>query len=218
MRAYPRAWLMAPLFIVSFSLSCRNAPGLKDVVLDPAYYGDLYDYGPGDSFLGRGINMGNYLEAEKSADYPLGEGSWSDGQKIKAQDFAAIKAAGFSSVRIPVRWSDHASREGPDYAIDPAFMSRVREVLAWARAQDLIVILNCHHYSEISSSTDPLPLAWHTTRLKAIWTQICSAFPITEYPRDVLVFELLNEPSDRLKAGTVKDHPLHFSRIILYTF
>ena len=46
--------------------------------------------------LGRGINLGNALEAPK-------EGEW--GVTLKAEYFAKIKAAGFNNVRIPVRWS-----------------------------------------------------------------------------------------------------------------
>ncbi len=47
--------------------------------------------------LGRGLNMGNSLEAPKGA-------TW--GKAIAEDDFPRIKAAGFSSVRIPVRWAD----------------------------------------------------------------------------------------------------------------
>jgi endoglucanase len=49
--------------------------------------------------MGRGINLGNALEAPK-------EGDW--GVKLKAEYFKAIKDAGFATVRLPVRWSAHA--------------------------------------------------------------------------------------------------------------
>jgi endoglucanase len=49
--------------------------------------------------LGRGINLGNALEAPK-------EGEW--GMTLKAAYFQKIKDAGFNSVRIPIRWSSHA--------------------------------------------------------------------------------------------------------------
>ena len=65
--------------------------------------------------LGRGINLGNALEAPK-------EGEW--GVKLKAEYFTAIKKAGFATVRLPVRWSAHAGKEAP-YTIDPKFAERV---------------------------------------------------------------------------------------------
>ena len=46
--------------------------------------------------VGTCINMGNMLEPER-------EGMWG-GAPIAAEDFARIKAAGFETVRIPVRW------------------------------------------------------------------------------------------------------------------
>src|SRR5262245_51928059 len=51
--------------------------------------------------LGRGINLGNALEAPK-------EGEW--GVKLKAEYFKTIKDAGFATVRLPVRWSNHADK------------------------------------------------------------------------------------------------------------
>ena len=41
---------------------------------------------------------------------------------------AALKAAGFDSVRIPIKWSAHAAKTAP-YTIDPAFMDRVDHVV-----------------------------------------------------------------------------------------
>src|SRR5947207_511543 len=57
--------------------------------------------------LGRGINFGNALEAPS-------EGEW--GMELKAEYFAAVRQAGFDSVRIPVRWSAHAGA-APPYAL-----------------------------------------------------------------------------------------------------
>ena len=46
--------------------------------------------------LGRGINLGNALEAPKGI-------SW--GVYLQEEYFTLIKEKGFSSVRIPIRWS-----------------------------------------------------------------------------------------------------------------
>lgn len=61
--------------------------------------------GPLDPFeqntaLGRGINLGNALEAPN-------EGEW--GVVLQKRFFELIQDQGFSSVRIPIRWSAHTS-------------------------------------------------------------------------------------------------------------
>ena len=54
--------------------------------------------------LGRGINMGNMLEAPR-------EGQW--GVRLQDEYFEIIAAAGFNSVRIPIRWSAHTASAAP---------------------------------------------------------------------------------------------------------
>jgi endoglucanase len=130
--------------------------------------------------LGRGINFGNALDAPS-------EGAW--GMELKAEYFAAVRKAGFDSVRIPIRWSAHAG-EAPPYAIDPAFAARVDWAVAEAIKNDLAVVLNVHHYEGMDK--DP---ARHKDRLAALWRQIAERHKAQP---DTVVFELLNEPHDRL--------------------
>ena len=131
--------------------------------------------------VGTCINMGNSLEPEQ-------EGSWG-GQPIAAQDFTRIKAAGFDTVRIPVRWHNKSSSQAP-YTIDPAWMARVAQVVDQALAADLNVILNSHHFDPIHE--DPLAVsAWHG----GVWSQIAPRFK--DYPTTRLWFELENEPHNK---------------------
>ena len=127
--------------------------------------------------LGRGLNMGNSLEAKP-------EGSW--GFVIKDEDFARIKAAGFDSVRIPTKWSAYASTKAP-YAIEPAFMQRVDHVVRTAIRSGLVVLLNVHHYEELDAHP-----AEHRERLAALWAQIAEHF--ADCSEQVLQFEIYNEP------------------------
>ena len=138
-----------------------------------------------DARLGACINMANMLE-------PPNEGDW--GRAISATDFADIRAAGFKTVRIPVRWSNHASYAAP-YTIDPAFMARVEQVVGQARTAGLKVILNMHHYEDPAGNifTDP---AGQTARLAGMWKQIAARF--AAQPDSGLWFELLNEPHQNL--------------------
>src|SRR5258705_9206378 len=93
--------------------------------------------------LGRGINLGNALEAPK-------EGEW--GVTLKAEYFKEIKSAGFATVRLPVRWSAHA--QAAPYTIDAAFFGRVDWAIDQAMANRLNIIVNVHHYGEMDTKPD----------------------------------------------------------------
>jgi endoglucanase len=129
--------------------------------------------------LGRGINLGNALEAPK-------EGDW--GVKLKAEYFQAIKKAGFHSVRLPVRWSAHAKAEGP-YTIDKSFAERVDWAIDQALANQLNIVVNVHHYAEMDAQPEK-----HLPRLIGLWEQIAARYK----DRSASVyFELFNEPHDK---------------------
>jgi endoglucanase len=138
------------------------------------------DVATANNRLGRGINLGNALEAPK-------EGAW--GLMLQAEYFRVIKAAGFATVRLPVRWSGHAQSSTP-YTIDLKFAERVDWAVDQALANRLNVVLNVHHYDEMN--THP---AEHLPRLVALWEQIAARYK--DRPPEVY-FELLNEPRDNL--------------------
>lgn len=129
-------------------------------------------------------NLGNTLDAIPN------EGSWGNGQTTKAT-FDTIAAAGFRSVRIPVTWSNHQSTTAP-YTIDATYMARVKQLVDWALADGLYVVLNVHHDSwtwveKITSDHDNVMARFNST-----WSQISTTF--RDAPR-TLVFEGINEPS-----------------------
>ncbi|HEX5183210.1 MAG TPA: glycoside hydrolase family 5 protein, partial [Allosphingosinicella sp.] len=129
--------------------------------------------------VGKCINVSDALEAPA-------EGDWAP--RIRDDDFRIIRAAGFRTVRIPVRWSAHAG-ETPPYAIDPVFLARVHHVVGLAIASGLNVILNVHHYAGL----DEAPEA-NAPRFAALWRQIAASF--ARAPASVW-FELDNEPHDK---------------------
>jgi endoglucanase len=131
--------------------------------------------------LGRGINLGNKLEAPS-------EGEW--GTPVEAWMPTTIKQGGFATVRIPTRWNAHAATI-PPYTIDGAFLDRVTWVVDQALSAGLMVVLNIHHYEEIFS--DPQA---QRDRFLALWEQIATHFQ--DYPDTLLVFEVLNEPNTNL--------------------
>lgn len=136
--------------------------------------------------LGKCVNMGNHLE-------PPTEGGWG-GRAIADDDFAIINAAGFDSIRLPVRWSSHAQAQAP-YTIDPAFMARVKHIVGLAEKAGLGVVLNMHHYDELY--VDP---AAHSARFAGLWKQVAAEF---RGAGPKVWFELINEPTNKLNDSNL---------------
>lgn len=130
--------------------------------------------------LGRGVNLGNALEAPR-------EGEW--GMVLEEQFFELIADAGFDTVRVPIRWSAHASSE-PPYTVDETFFERVDWVIENAFANGLNVVINMHHYEELFTQPSE-----HSGRFIAIWQQIVLRY--RDQPGE-LYYEPLNEPHDKL--------------------
>ena len=130
--------------------------------------------------VGACINLGNHLESPA-------ENDWGS-HRLGPEDFARIRAAGFETVRLPVRWSNKTGA-GPDHAIDPAWMARVAELVDGALGADLNVVLNSHNFEELHA--DP---AANTAKLAAMWRQIGAHFADRS---DRLWFEIENEPHDQ---------------------
>ncbi|MGN6525025.1 MAG: glycoside hydrolase family 5 protein [Burkholderiaceae bacterium] len=143
--------------------------------------------------LGRGVNFGNMLDAPD-------EGAW--GLRVDDRYVALVGAGGggrIASVRLPVRWSNHASADA-EARIDPAFMARVDDVVHRLLARGVPVVVDMHHYRQLDG--DPLdpgeravPDDVVDVRFLAMWRQIAEHF------RDAppaLAFELYNEPHGRL--------------------
>lgn len=141
--------------------------------------GDVFDQ---NKLLGRGINLGNALEAPN-------EGEW--GVTLQTEYFTIIKNAGFNSVRIPIKWSAHASQNFP-YTIETSFFERIDWAIEQAFKNDLAVIINIHHYEEIMQNP-----AAHRERFLALWDQIAEHYKNYSHK---LFFEILNEPNSNLTA------------------
>lgn len=135
-----------------------------------------------DFDMQRCVNMGNSLEAPAGAPW---------GKPINPADFELIRAKGFDTVRIPVRWSDYLG-PSPTFSIDAGLMVTVDEAVTAALAADLNVILNMHHNEEIVET----PAAAMPAFIAA-WEQIADHFKAA--PAD-LWFEPLNEPYNNLKG------------------
>lgn len=167
------------VFLLAFACSSQSTTEPEQEKPDKLTKPDPFEQ---NALLGRGINLGNALEAPN-------EGDW--GIVLQDEWFGIIADAGFNSVRIPVRWSAHAQETAP-YTIDAAFLARVDWAVSKALENNLAVMLNIHHYEEIFAEP-----AAQKERYKAIWAQLAEHY--AEHPTTVM-WELLNEPHDNLTA------------------
>lgn len=149
--------------------------------------------------IGRGINLGNALDAPN-------EGDW--GVVLQPGYFTTIAKAGFNSVRIPIRWSNHA-KSTPPYTIEQTFFERVDWAINQARKNNLTAIINMHHYLEIFSE----PQA-QKERFLAMWKQIATRY--RKKPAD-LIFEILNEPHDQLTPDLWNEYAAEALQVIRET-
>jgi endoglucanase len=150
----------------------------------------LFPVDPADTFayeqnrrLGRGINLGNALEAPQ-------EGEW--GMTLEEGFFSTIHQGGFSSIRVPINWANHAASD-PPYLIEKAFFDRIDWVIEQAQKNDLVVILDMHNYQAMMDTPRE-----QRARFLALWQQIAEHY---QQAPDSVYFELLNEPNAALGLG-----------------
>ena len=147
--------------------------------------------------LGIGWNLGNQFDAH--ANGVSGETIWGN-PKVTPKTFTKVKAAGFSTVRIPVTWMGHFG-EAPEYKIEEAWLDRIAEVVGFAEEAGLNVILNMHHdgadskyWLDIKSAAANMAIQTRILeQITALWTQIAGKFKDKGH---FLVFEAFNEIHD----------------------
>jgi endoglucanase len=166
-----------------------------------------------NNLLGRGMNFGNAFDAQcRNGSFceqygsaltapERGNGTW-DGcwsNTIKQEYFGIIKAAGFQSVRLPVRWAEKAS-DTPPFAIPAEFTENVKRVVDWSIAEGFPIIINIHHYNELYDDNKcRSDLDLQREKFVELWRQIADAFK--DYSNDSLIFEVLNEPRTRITTA-----------------
>ncbi|MBN1576896.1 MAG: glycoside hydrolase family 5 protein [Chitinispirillaceae bacterium] len=174
-------------FVVSAAFFFACTPCKECTKSPPAADGAEWDIRSQYTRLGKCMNLGNALEAPT-------EGAW--GVVLKDTYFGHIKSLGFQSVRIPVRWSAHVDTAAP-YIIDETFFKRVLWAIEQARANDLRVIINVHHFEDLMSDPEK-----YSPVFLAIWEQIAGR--CAPYGPE-LYFELCNEPNGAMTSALWND-------------
>jgi endoglucanase len=161
--------------------------------------------------LGLGWNLGNSLEACSGTD-SASETSWGN-PKVTAKLIAAIKKAGFKTIRIPCAWSGYI--DDPDtYHISDAWLARVREVVGYAIDADLYVIINTHWDGGwLEEHPIVADQAAVLAKERAIWAQIADYFKDVD---EHLLFAGMNEVRDGY--GTPSDDNIAVHQAYLQAF
>lgn len=135
--------------------------------------------------MGGGINLGNTLSA------PV-EGNWSPA--ATEQYFIDIAEAGFTNVRIPIRFDTYLE-EVPPFNLEETYLDRIEEVVDWALGQGLVTIIDVHGdhwFWESYSDGDPNTPSEDTyNRFLSIWVHLSERF---KGKSENLLFEVMNEP------------------------
>ncbi|MCL1845900.1 MAG: glycoside hydrolase family 5 protein [Defluviitaleaceae bacterium] len=139
--------------------------------------------------LGTGWNLGNTLDAIPRADKsPAGQETAWRNPITTPEMIKTVKDAGFDFLRVPVSWCRQIGA-APNYTINEAFFSRVKEVVNYGIFLNIRVILNLHHEDWHFPSDEVYPGA--KAQMTAVWTQIAEYFGNYDHR---LMFETMNEP------------------------
>ena len=189
----------------------------KETVLPPSPVDDIPQPEDNDAWhqldrLALGWNMGNQFDAFYNGSWAGDKFLWPDetcwGNPVcTRQTFTRLYDAGFKSVRIPITWLKTIG-EAPDYKIDGEWMSRIIEVVGWARDARLQVIINTHHDEDHYYGNESMGHRWLNiidatadtkvneqvkAQIKGFWTNVAEAF---KNEGDYLIFESFNEIND----------------------
>lgn len=127
-------------------------------------------------WLGRGLNIGGVFDRRDD-----GAARWTECD----QELRLIGGAGFTHVRVPVRWWGHAEQHWP-YALEEAFAEEVDLVLDSARIHGLGVVLSMHHADGVMAGE-----AGAGSRLCGLWKQVARRYRSAGV---TVAYDLLNEP------------------------
>ena len=92
----------------------------------------------------------------------------------------AVKDAGFTAVRIPIRWQCHITNPMA-MSIDKAWMARIKEVVGWCLSNDLKVIINTHHEKWLEGRPTNQYKEENNQKLALLWLNIASEFANYDY-------------------------------------
>jgi len=164
--------------------------------------------------MGAGWNLGNTLDSHwhrnrpgHTLTDPLEQEQFWHNPVTTPELIQHVRDMGFRTLRVPVTWYIFTG-PGPDYAVDPAWMERVGQVVDYGLDAGMFVILNMHHddyepcgdfvngWFRLYHQEENRPLSADekgelTRRFTRVWEQIAARFRGYD---ERLLFEGINEP------------------------
>lgn len=143
---------------------------------------DLVQTMKAPSWLARGINVAGLFDRRDGDAASWAERDW---------ELRLIAEAGFTHVRLPVRWWGHADQRQP-WELEETFSAEVDSVLTSASALGLGVVLSMHHADGVMAGETGAE-----SRLCGLWRQVASRYGAAP---PTVAYDLLNEPRDVLTS------------------
>lgn len=137
--------------------------------------------------LGRGVNVLGYDPIWRSVDRA----------RFKQEHFKIIRQGGFNSVRVNLHAFRHMG-PAPDHALSDAWLKTLDWVVTHALANDLMIILDLHEFNAMGDNPEG-----NKGKFLAFWKQVAPRFK--DAP-DRVLFEILNEPANRLTPAMWNDY------------
>lgn len=144
--------------------------------------------------MGQGWNLGNSFDGfDSDTSKPdQGELAWGN-PKVTKELIHAVKQKGYDSIRIPLTLYRRYTESNGVCTVDSAWLARYKEVVDYAVAEGLYVMINIHHDSWIwLSSWDGNKSSVQYTRFTQIWEQLANTFKDSSLQ---VCFETINEPN-----------------------
>ncbi|MGN1108413.1 MAG: cellulase family glycosylhydrolase, partial [Oscillospiraceae bacterium] len=108
------------------------------------------------------------------------------------EHIALIKDAGFDTLRIPIEWLNHCNSKG---AVSSKWLNRIKQVVDWALAEDMYVIINMQSgisedYGSAKLMATRASYEKYSGTVRKIWTAVSKLFK--DYD-DKLIFGGISE-------------------------
>lgn len=121
-----------------------------------------------------GWNLGNSLESYVSSASDQ-EVSWGNPRTTQAM-IDSVKAAGFNTIRIPVRWYPHFTYINGNVTLNATWLARVKEMINYCLKDGLYVIINTHHELWLEDHSFYADSASVYKELHALWKELAMTF------------------------------------------
>jgi endoglucanase len=144
--------------------------------------------------MGDGWNLGNTFDGVNTNEEEADKGETAWGNPVVTKEFIqAVADKGYDSIRMPMTLQRRYSQdEEGNYVIDEAWLARYKEVVEYATALGLHVMINIHHDSWAwLANWDGKEESEEYVKYTQLWTQLAEYFKDESY---LVSFETINEP------------------------